>query len=235
MQSCCRSQSADAAADHDHRSIGHDHRLPDGSLRGGTGIRISRIARLLTNSVQTAGSRMYVVWVLILVRHAMPAHGPDTPARDWALAPEGQVAARSLCGRLPTGARLVASSEPKAIASLGPAGNVVQDPRFDEISRAEVYGETFREQRRAYVDGADHIGWEARDDVIRRFEAGVVEHIAAADGRPVVIASHGMAMTLWLTAAVGLDDPGAFWADLRFPDAHVVDIVAGKVVRFLRP
>ena len=161
----------------------------------------------------------------------MPAHGPETPARDWLLAPAGQVAAESRCARLPTGALLIASSEPKAIASLEPAGQVVPDPRFDEISRVEAYDDTFRTQRRAYVDGADHTDWEARDDVVRRFGAGVAMHIATADGRSVVIASHGMAMTLWLTAAVGLDDPGAFWADLRFPDAHVVDLAAGTVVR----
>jgi broad specificity phosphatase PhoE len=161
----------------------------------------------------------------------MPAHGPDTPARDWPLAPEGHVAARSLCARLPTGARLVASSEPKAIASLRPAGEVIPDRRFDEISRVEAYDDTFRTRRRAYVDGTDHPDWEARDDVVRRFEAGVAEHLATADGRPVVIASHGMAMTLWLTAAVGLDEPGAFWADLRFPDAHAVDRAARTVVR----
>jgi broad specificity phosphatase PhoE len=163
----------------------------------------------------------------------MPAHGPDTRARDWLLAPEGRVAARSLCALLPPGARLVASSEPKAIASLEPSGEVVADPRFDEVSRVEAYDDTFRTHRRQYVDGVDHTDWEPRKDVVGRFQAGVAEHIAVADGRPVVIASHGMAMTLWLTATVGLDDPGAFWADLRFPDALVVDLAAGTVVRLL--
>jgi broad specificity phosphatase PhoE len=169
--------------------------------------------------------------VLILVRHAMPAHGPDVPARDWLLTPEGEVAARSLCEQLPVGARVVASSEPKAIATVGPAGRVIEDRRFDEVSRVEAYDDDFRAQRRAYVDGADYTDWEAREDVVGRFAAGVAEHVAAADGRPVVIASHGMAMTLWLTATIGLDDPGAFWAALRFPDAHVVDLAARTVVR----
>lgn len=173
--------------------------------------------------------------MLVLVRHAMPAHGPDVPARDWVLAPEGEVAARVLCGLLPVGARLVASSEPKAITTVAPAGRVIPDRRFDEVSRVEAYDDDFRTQRRAYVDGMDHPDWEAREVVVRRFGAGVAEHAAAADGRPVVIGSHGMAMTLWLTAAVGLDDPGAFWADLRFPDAHIVDLAAGTVVRLSEP
>lgn len=40
-----------------------------------------------------------------------------------------------------------------------------------------------------------------------------------------------MAMTVWLTARIGLPDPGAFWADLRFPDAHSVDLGAATITR----
>lgn len=163
----------------------------------------------------------------------MPAHGPDTPARDWLLALEGQEAARSLCERLPVGARLVASTEPKAIGTIEPAGRVITDPRFDEITRVEAYDDDFRTQRLAYVEGADHPDWEARADVVRRFGAGVAEHVAAAGDQPLVIASHGMSMTLWLTATIGLEDPGAFWTDLRFPDAHHVDLAARTVTRLV--
>jgi 2,3-bisphosphoglycerate-dependent phosphoglycerate mutase len=126
---------------------------------------------------------------------------------------------------------LVASSEAKAMATLEPAGSVLADPRFDEISRPEAYSDTFRNQRRAYLDGVDHSGWEPRNDVVGRFQAGIDEQVAAAGGRPVVIASHGMAITLWLSATVGLDDPGSFWARLQFPDAYAVDVVAGTVAR----
>ena len=169
--------------------------------------------------------------MLILVRHAMPAHGPDTPARDWVLAPEGREAARELCSRLPAGARLVASSEPKAIGTLEPAGSVLRDPRFDEISRVEAYDGDFRARRLAYVEGADHADWETRSEVVERFGAGIADHLAAAAGQPLVIGTHGMAMTLWLTATIGLGDAGLFWAELRFPDAQVVDLAAGTVVR----
>jgi hypothetical protein len=40
-----------------------------------------------------------------------------------------------------------------------------------------------------------------------------------------------MAMTVWLTARIELPDPGAFWADLQFPDAHSVDLAAGTITR----
>jgi hypothetical protein len=35
-----------------------------------------------------------------------------------------------------------------------------------------------------------------------------------------------MAMTVWLSARLGLTDPGAFWAALRFPDAIEVDLTS---------
>lgn len=169
--------------------------------------------------------------VLILVRHAMPDHGPDVSARDWPLSRDGLIAAESLCARLPTAAWLAASSEAKAIETLANAGHVATDARFDEIWRLEEYDKDFRTHRRAYIDGVDHADWESREAVVSRFDKGVAEHLHRAAGRPVVIATHGMAMTLWLTATVRLNDPGAFWADLRFPDAHLVDQVAGTVVR----
>jgi hypothetical protein len=40
-----------------------------------------------------------------------------------------------------------------------------------------------------------------------------------------------MAMTLWLTAQGCLTDPGAFWADLDFPDALVIDLATAVVSR----
>jgi broad specificity phosphatase PhoE len=93
--------------------------------------------------------------------------------------------------------------------------------------------DTYRTRRRAYVDGADHPDWEARTDVVARFEAGITEHLTAAAGRPVIVASHGMAITLWLTTTVGLHDPGAFWSDLRFPDAHIIDLTAATTTRLV--
>jgi hypothetical protein len=38
------------------------------------------------------------------------------------------------------------------------------------------------------------------------------------NGRDLVIATHGLAMTLWLGAAIGLADPVRFWDDLLSPD-----------------
>lgn len=166
--------------------------------------------------------------MLILVRHAMPDHRPDVDSSDWHLTADGTRAARLLCARLPTGALVVASTETKAIETVSPAGNVINDRRFDEVGRDEQYDDDFRAARLAYVEGADHDGWEPRQDVVRRFSTAVDEYSAMGD--PVVIGTHGMTMTLWLTATIGLTDPGAFWAALGFPDALVVDL-AERTIR----
>ncbi|MGH8833465.1 MAG: histidine phosphatase family protein [Actinomycetes bacterium] len=171
--------------------------------------------------------------MLILVRHAMPAFGPDVPAHEWELSEDGRTAAAVLARLLPAGARLVGSNEPKAWQTLEPAGSVDdRDARFNEVFRVgEPWEGEFRELRHAYVTGFDHDGWEPRADVARRFDAGVTEQLAVAGEVPLVVASHGMAMTVWLTARIGLADPGEFWAGLCFPDAHQVDLRAGTIRR----
>jgi broad specificity phosphatase PhoE len=158
---------------------------------------------------------------LLLVRHAMPAFGPDIPAAAWELSNEGWCGARALARALPVGVLLIASREPKARQTLEPTGSVQIDKRFNEVTRNESYEGDFRARRRAYVTGTDYSGWEHRDQVVARFAEGVQFWTAQADGRSLVIASHGMALTLWLTATVGLTDPGAFWADLRLPDLQL--------------
>jgi broad specificity phosphatase PhoE len=159
---------------------------------------------------------------LFLVRHAMPAFGPHVPAAAWELSPDGGREARALAQALPVGALLIASREPKARQTLEPAGLVCTDERFNEVRRDEPYEGDFPvtyARRRAYVTGTDYAGWEPRDQVTARFAEGVRSWTAQADGRPLVIASHGMAMTLWLTTVASLADPGAFWADLRLPSS----------------
>ena len=168
--------------------------------------------------------------MLILVRHAMPDHRPEVAARDWQLSADGEQAARALCARLPSGAHLVASTEIKAIETIACAGDVITDRRFDEVDRDEPYSGDFRTRRLAYIEGADHDGWEPRHDVVRRFSAAVDDHTGDTGG-PLVVATHGMTLVLWLTATIRLTDPGAFWAGLGLPDALVVDRTARTVTR----
>lgn len=171
--------------------------------------------------------------MLILVRHAPPAATPDVSPHAWVLSDDGRAAAMRLVAALPADAYLVSSAEPKAWQTLeGDRLPVVRDARFNEVAREnDPWDDDYRVRRRAYVEGVEHLGWEPRAAVAERFDVGVTERLAEANGRPVVIASHGMAITTWLSSRLGLTDPGEFWSQLRFPDAHHVDLDTGAVAR----
>jgi len=169
-----------------------------------------------------------------VVRHAMPVVDSDQEPARWHLSAEGRRTAAALVRRLPAAALLVASDEPKAWQTLDPTGDgqqVTKDARLREVRREEAFSDDFHVARRAYVDGMDHLGWEDRRAVAARMQSAVDDHLAAAGERPLVVAGHGMAMTVWFTAAVGLADPGDFWAALRFPDLLAIDPPAGEIRR----
>ncbi len=144
--------------------------------------------------------------MLLLVRHAMPAIDPAADPSAWALGGRGLAASRRLARWIPPGALLIASEEPKAWQTLDPDGSVDvrRDFRLGEVRRIEAFSDDFRVNRRRYVSGSLIAGWEQHAEVARRF-AGAVRDAA---GRDVVVASHGMAITVWLSHAVGLADPG---------------------------
>ncbi|MEZ5193315.1 MAG: histidine phosphatase family protein [Nocardioides sp.] len=164
--------------------------------------------------------------MLVLVRHALPAASAQAAPRDWPLSAGGRRAAGRLVARLPDPALLVSSTEPKAHQTLLPTawrrGAVVdRDPRFDEVERPdEGWVDDPRPRRLRYLEGGAEHRWEGRDQVVSRFGAGIADWLARAEGDPVVVASHGLAMTLWLVAvaAVPADRAGEFWSALTFPD-----------------
>ena len=166
----------------------------------------------------------------------MPANSPDLPPEQWQLGSVGRRGAETLRHVIPPDALLVSSREPKARQTLEPTGHVFTDMRFNEVSRNEPFHGGFRARRRAYITGTDHPGWEPRQHVAARFDAGIKFWHPRADPRPLVIASHGMAMTLWLTTIMKVADPASFWADLRLPDIIEVNLATrrfGRVVSTL--
>jgi broad specificity phosphatase PhoE len=156
----------------------------------------------------------------------MPALDPEAPPERWELDAAGRRGAETLKHVIPPDAMLVSSQEPKARQTLEPTGPVFTDARFNEVARNEPYHGDFRARRRAYLAGADHPGWEPREQVAARFGAGIEHWHLRAATRPLVVATHGMAMTLWLADAIALSDPTDFWDDLRLPDLFEVDLAA---------
>ncbi|WP_205857634.1 histidine phosphatase family protein [Phytoactinopolyspora endophytica] len=160
--------------------------------------------------------------VVILVRHAMPEVDPAVPPHEWHLSAEGREATEAL--HLPVRARVVSSTEPKAAQTLEHCGVVVRDARFNEVRRSsEPFGGNWRALRRAYVDGVEHDGWEPHEAVAARFGSAIDEHRDNARGEVLVVAAHGMAITVWLARRLGLADPVQFWEGLRFPDMITLD------------
>ncbi len=172
--------------------------------------------------------------MLILVRHAEPAASPDTPPSTWPLTRDGRAAAERLRASLPADAFLASSNERKAWETLGDVAEVRRDPRFDEVRReGEGWRADFRDRRRRYVRGERLPGWEDRAEVARRFDEGVAAAVDEGDGRPVVVATHGVTMTLWLVRGglVPPEEAVRFWEELAFPDVWRADTSSGTLER----
>ncbi len=123
---------------------------------------------------------------------------------------------------------LVTSTEPKAsetAAAIGARWNapVDEDDRLREAARPWI-GAGYRAVAHRYLRGELPDGWEPHADVAARMAASVAEAVTAADGLPVVVVSHGLALAIHLGERLGAGfDREAFWSALAFPDAWALD------------
>jgi broad specificity phosphatase PhoE len=160
---------------------------------------------------------------VILVRHAKPVLDAAIPPANWRLSVEGSEAAE-LLGRdlvLPATYTIVASTERKAIetgAALtrSPVGT---SAAFCEVARPWYDDPSALERHVAeWFAGAAVDGWEPHANAVARFARGIDER----DRDNLIIVTHGTVMTAWLVSVGLVDDPMAFWLDLRMPDAWEV-------------
>ncbi len=113
------------------------------------------------------------------VRHAMADTTADQPT-EWRLGRSGREAAADLALRLELRgpvARVVASSEPKAMESAQPIADrvgleVAVDPRLREVTRTWV-GPGYRAVAHRYLRGDVPAGWEPHAEVAERVQAVV--------------------------------------------------------------
>ncbi|MEU4425729.1 hypothetical protein AB0F81_34330 [Actinoplanes sp. NPDC024001] len=174
---------------------------------------------------------------VIIVRHAMPAVDPEVPADRWPLAWDSRVAARLLRLHVSHPAYYVSSTELKAaqtMQEIAGAQRVLTDAGLAEVHRPHVWfsDDGYREAALAYAGGSCPSGWEPQAAVIARFDAAVVRHAAAAaaQGRTLIIGTHGLAPTVWMASRYRLDpDPASFWAQLRFPDIVEIDLRTERI------
>jgi broad specificity phosphatase PhoE len=165
------------------------------------------------------------------VRHAMPAPTEGAHPTDWHLDERARADAARMAGRLEVGVgvgRLVSSTEPKALETAAAIGErwgvpVEPDDRLREAVRPWI-GAGYRAVVHRYLRGDLPDGWEPHVEVARRVGAVVSAARVAAEGAPVVVVSHGLALALHLAERLGTGfDREQFWSSLSFPDAWALD------------
>jgi broad specificity phosphatase PhoE len=174
---------------------------------------------------------------LYLVRHAAVAVRPDKPSAQWHLSPEGREAARAL-GDEPYWAGVSAvhtSCEPKAVATAqriaAPHGLPLRiDAGLREVERPWVEG-GYEDTVRHYFAGETLAGWEPPGDALARVR-GAIERVTSLN-EDAAVASHGLALTLYLRDLLDLDADASFalWQSIRFPDVAIVDPAARRMER----
>ena len=115
---------------------------------------------------------------------------------------------------------MVSSDETKAQESAVALGRgFTLDERLREVTRPWSANEAdFRLQAQAYLAGEPVPRWESQAAAVDRFSR-------AARG---IVVSHGTVMSLFVASVVGAD-PLRFWANLRMPDAWVLE--EGRLMR----
>ncbi len=160
----------------------------------------------------------------------MPSHScpRETPGAQWRLTNEGKDNAGACGRRVATAspvtlvwtsperkARETAESAFPSVPTRVRAGlGEVEKPWYpttDELTEAVA----------RYLRGEIVPGWERREDVLARLRP--LQADIGPDERLAVV-SHGVLLTTWLDHEGVLDDPFAFWSDLRTPDAWELDL-----------
>ncbi|HEY9556750.1 MAG TPA: histidine phosphatase family protein [Acidimicrobiales bacterium] len=168
---------------------------------------------------------------ILYVRHAMAAADDSRHPTEWVLDDEGRGAASDLADRLEVAdgiGVLVSSTEPKALGTAEViatrwGAEVTSDERLREATRPWV-GPGYRAVAHRYLRGETIDGWEQQAVVAARADEAVHDAVKAADGRTVVVVTHGLVLATLLCRILGDDfDAESFWSCLAFPDAWALD------------
>jgi broad specificity phosphatase PhoE len=162
------------------------------------------------------------------MRHAEPLVLRETPGAQWRLTNEGKESARVHGGRVMERSPITlvwTSPERKARETAEHGFPSIPTRVREQLGEVEkpwyTTTDELREAVASYLGGETVEGWERREDVLARLD------LLAADVSPggsLAVVSHGVLLTMWLDHAGVLDDPYAFWSDLRTPDAWELDL-----------
>lgn len=167
---------------------------------------------------------------LILVRHAAPRIVESDAPRHWSLSEEGRGAAANLAARLRVfaPAAIVTSPEAKADETARIIGEVLGlyarlDDGFVEHRRPGlgfVDPATFQSSVRSIFERPSErlFDGESADEAYARFEGAIARHPA----RPLVVATHGTVLSIYVGRRAGVD-VFELWSSLKLPEAIVLD------------
>jgi broad specificity phosphatase PhoE len=165
------------------------------------------------------------------VRHSMAVPEESVHPVDWHLDDRGRAEAGRLADRLevaPSVGALVTSTEPKARETAEAIGErwrtaVTLDERLREAVRPWI-GPGYRAVVHRYLRGELPDGWEPHAEVAARVASALADVSAVAAGQPIIVVSHGLALTVHLGERLGpAFDRESFWSGLAFPDAWALD------------
>ncbi|MBA4182039.1 MAG: hypothetical protein C0506_15725 [Anaerolinea sp.] len=174
---------------------------------------------------------------VILVRHAMPEVVQGVSSTLWWLGESAREDCVLLAHALPDGLTdpMYSSTEPKAaetaaVIALRRGLRVEHDAAFAEVDRPTTWDEDYQAAAREYLTRGERPGWEPAHQVLARFTAGVQRAMAATGAGDLLVANHGMALSIY-AASVGSINLVPFWGALTFPDAWRLDLESGTVAR----
>jgi 2,3-bisphosphoglycerate-dependent phosphoglycerate mutase len=179
------------------------------------------------------------VAVVILVRNAMPVVQPGVHPVRWRLDELGRSAVASLGQALPDDLAGVLWSSHEArgqetaeqlIDARGGGLELRLDHDLREVGRPTAWSSTYAEDLASYFRNGAGEGWEPATAVLTRVSDVVDRALREAGGAPVVVVTHGLALSLYVGATCGVR-PAGFLQSLLHPDAWLLDVEAGRLER----
>ena len=175
------------------------------------------------------------VAVIHLVRHGRPLQNANIAANRWTLDPNGhgEIAALRESGTLPATGSWFSSPEPKALetARMLTGAPVTVVSGLSEMARPAGWYEDFDSlvaQALATPDRPAAPGWETAASTLRRIARAFDRIATTHEGEVLILAGHGTAWTLLVSALTGAAPDVMAWKRLLFPD-HLM-IVGSEVV-----
>jgi len=174
---------------------------------------------------------------VVLVRHALPEVTPGVAPANWPLLESSREDCVLLAHHLPEKLAPVVLTSPERkadetarVIALRRSLQWRVDPRLREVERPDEWSDNYRERAEAYLADGGCDGWEPHAKVVARVGAAVDEALREFPEGDLVVAGHGLALTLFAASRWGFA-PAPFWRKLTFPDAWRFDLETGEKKR----